>query len=180
MFCNLQRNGLKWGEKLDMFQDEDTAKALLAESTWLDSEARCLHCGTGSVQTHVKRGTMTLRYRQCEGRFMFSLRIDRVMVHSKLEYRAWPVITSLLAVKLKGISPLEVRRALGIGQEAPWLMLGLPTIAYEVEKDGCLDLPGATDSPRARSEATCQTVSARKGGAPGPQETTGLKSTLIQ
>ena len=126
------RKGLTLLEVADMFKDEETAKAWLAEQRWPEGP-RCPYCDSPNVQSDVKHKTMTHRCRECEGKPMFTLRTGTVMEGSKLKYRIWAVGIYLFTTNIKGISSMKLHRELGIGQKAAWFMLHRLRKAFEVE-----------------------------------------------
>lgn len=126
------RKGLTLLEVADMFKDEETAKAWLAEQRWPDGP-RCPYCDSPNVQCGIKHKTMTHRCRECEGKPMFTLRTGTVMEGSKLKYRIWAVGIYLFTTNIKGISSMKLHRELGIGQKSAWFMLHRLRKAFEVE-----------------------------------------------
>ena len=126
------RKGLTLLEVADMFRDEDTAKAWIAQQRWPVGPT-CPRCGTIDVQSNIKHKTMTHRCRECDGKPMFSIKTGTVMEGSNLKYRVWAVGIYLFTTNIKGISSMKLHRELGISQKAAWFMLQRLRKAFEAE-----------------------------------------------
>lgn len=85
------RNGLSPVDVMRKFPDA-TAEAWIVQHRW-PYGIRCPHCD--SVQSHVKRPSMSYRCRLC--RKFFSSRMGAVMQRSNLGARVWIVATYLLS-----------------------------------------------------------------------------------
>ena len=126
------RKGLTLLQVADMFPDEDTAKAWLADLRWPDGPY-CPHCGSVNVQSNIKHKTMTHRCRDCPNKRMFSVKTGTVMEGSNLKYRVWAIGIYLFTTNIKGVSSMRLHRELGIGQKAAWFMLHRLRKAFEAE-----------------------------------------------
>ena len=116
------RKGLTLLEIADLFADEESAWAWIAERRW-PTGPHCPHCGSLNVQEGIKHPSMTHRCRDCDGKPMFSLKTGTIMEGSNLKYRVWAVGLYLFTTNLKGVSSMKLHRELGIGQKAAWFML---------------------------------------------------------
>ena len=126
------RKGLTLLEVADMFSDEESAKAWLAEQRWPHGPF-CPRCGTLNVQSDIKHKTMTHRCRECKGKPMFSMKTGTVMEGSNLKYRIWAIGIYLFTTNIKGISSMRLHRELGIGQKSAWFMLHRLRKTFEAE-----------------------------------------------
>ena len=101
----------------------------------------CPKCGSVNVQSNIKHKTMTHRCRDCtsgearKSKTMFTLRHGSVMEGSKIKYRAWAVGIYLFSANIKGISSIQLRRELKIGQKAAWFMLHRLRLAIDENPD---------------------------------------------
>ena len=129
------RKGITLMEVMDMFRDEESAKAWLTEQRWPNGPF-CPYCGTYNVQSDIKHKTMTHRCRVCVrkgSRRMFTLKTGTIMEASNLKYRAWAVGIYLFTTNIKGVSSMKLHRDLGISQKAAWFMLHHLRKAFEAE-----------------------------------------------
>ena len=124
------RKGLSFMDVADMFPDEETSRKWLESVRWPDGPY-CPHCGSFNVQCNIKHKNMTHRCRDCEGKPMFTLRHGSIMQDSKIKYRAWAIGIYLFSANIKGISSMQLRRELKIGQKAAWFMLHRLRTAFE-------------------------------------------------
>ena len=100
-----------------MFPDNDTATDFFTMVRWPNGVA-CPKCGSVDVQTGSAHPQMPYRCRDC--RKQFSARTGTVMQSSKLPIRTWVIAAYLVTTSLKGISSMELHRALGITQKTAW------------------------------------------------------------
>ena len=54
---------------------------------------------------------------------MFTVRLGTVMQGRHLKYREWAICIYLYTTNIKGISSMQLHRALGISQKAAWFLL---------------------------------------------------------
>ena len=113
------RKGITLTDVVNMFPDNATAEAWIAEGRWPDGPF-CPNCKTFNVQSNIKHKTMTHRCRECPGKPMFSLKTGTIMQGSNLGYRVWAIATYLMTTNLKGISSMKLHRELGITQRSAW------------------------------------------------------------
>ena len=116
------RNGLSFMEIADMFKDEETSRKWLESVRWPQGP-HCPHCGSFNVQCDIKHPKMTHRCRDCDNRPMFTLRHGTVMEGSKIKHRAWAIGVYLFSANIKGVSSMQLRRELKIGQKAAWFLM---------------------------------------------------------
>ena len=129
------RKGMTFMEVLDKFPNEDAARDWIAEQRW-PVGPYCPKCGSFNVQSGIAHKTMTHRCRDCKSgksKTMFSLKTGTVMEGSNLKYRAWAVGIYLFTTNIKGVSSMQLHRALGISQKAAWFMLHRLRLALEAE-----------------------------------------------
>ena len=129
------RKGVTLLEVSNMFRDEESAKAWIADQRWQNGPT-CPYCGTNNVQSGIKHRTMTHRCRVCvhkSSKRMFTLKTGTVMEASNLPYRVWAVGIYLFTTNIKGISSMKLHRELGISQKAAWFMLHRLRKAFEAE-----------------------------------------------
>ena len=113
------RKGITLTDVVNMFPDNATAEAWIAEGRWPNGPF-CPFCKTLNVQSNIKHKTMTHRCRECPSKPMFSLKTGTVMQGSNLGYRVWAIATYLMTTNLKGISSMKLHRELGITQRSAW------------------------------------------------------------
>ncbi len=129
------RKGLTLLEVAAMFHDEDDAREWIAAQRWPDGP-HCPRCGSVNVQVGIAHKTMTHRCRDChtgKSKTMFSIKTGTVMEGSNLKYRAWAVGIYLFTTNIKGVSSMQLHRAVGISQKAAWFMLHRLRLAFEAE-----------------------------------------------
>ena len=116
------RKGLTLVRVADMFRNEETAEAWVANLRWPHGP-HCPECGSFRVQSGIKHRTMTHRCRDCAGKPFFSLRKRTIMESSKLSYRAWAIGIYLFGTNLAGVSPMRLHQEIGMTRKSAWFML---------------------------------------------------------
>lgn len=99
----------------ELFPDEESAVAWFESTRWPDGRY-CPHCGSVDIAECAK--PQPYRCRDC--RKHFSARTGTAMQSSKLPVEKWLYAMYLISVSKKGLSSLQLARALGIAQEAAW------------------------------------------------------------
>ncbi len=161
-----RRKGLTLLQVADMFDDEAKAEAWIAERRWPNGP-HCPDCGSFHVQSGIKHKTMTHRYRDCDGRPMFTLRKGTVTEGSKSPYRAWAIAICLYTTNLKGVSSMKLHRELGISPKAARFMLQRLRKAAKMDAGLFPARSRPTGRMRAASAQTCRTPGA--GSRPPPK-----------
>ena len=112
------RTGIGIIELLEMFPDEDTARAWFEEIRWPKGRV-CAHCGSERTReaTHSK-----MPYWCSDCRSYFSVKVGTVMEASKIGYRKWAIAFYQILTNLKGVSSLKLHRDLGISQPSAWFL----------------------------------------------------------
>ena len=113
------RQGLSLIELMDLFPDDDAARAWFEAVRWPNGPV-CPYCGSKNVQSGIKHKTMTHRCRSCSDKRMFTLKTGTVMQSSKLGYRTWAIAIYLLTTSLKGVSSMKLHRDLKVTQKTAW------------------------------------------------------------
>lgn len=104
---------------LEMFPSEEAASRWLEKVRWPEGPV-CPHCGRSNVAEKANRKPATFRCRGC--RQFFSLRHSSVMECSRTPLCKWPIAVYLCGEFPKGVSSLQLHRALGITQKSAWFM----------------------------------------------------------
>ncbi len=128
----------------EMFNDEEKAKAWIADIRWQGMPC-CPYCGSTNVLCNVKHPSMDYRCRDCPKRPMFSVKTGTVMQSSKISYRHWAIGIYLFTTNLKGISSMKLHRELGIGKKAAWFMLHRLRAAFEANEEAPFGGPVEVD-----------------------------------
>ena len=112
------RTGIGIIELLEMFPDEDTARAWFEEIRWPNGRV-CAHCGSERTReaTHSK-----MPYWCSDCRSYFSVKVGTVMEASKIGYRKWAIAFYQILTNLKGVSSMKLHRDLGISQPSAWFL----------------------------------------------------------
>ena len=113
------REGLSLIEIMEMFPDEDTARAWIEGIVWPDE--RC--CGKcGSINTK-EASHKTMPYWCSDCRSYFSVRTGTPLAHSHIPLRKWAIGIYVCLTSLKSVSSMKLHRDLDISQKAAWFML---------------------------------------------------------
>ena len=145
----------------------------------------CPKCGSFNVQSGIKHKTMTHRCRDCtnesgKNKTMFTVRQGSVMEATRIPYRAWAVGIYLFSANIKGISSMQLRRELKIGQKAAWFMLQRLRLAFD-EGPSQFSGPVETDSTffggkrKAMSNQKRKELAGTGRGGVGKAIVTGVK-----
>ena len=114
-----ERQGISIIQLLDMFPDEDSARAWFEETRWPDDRA-CGKCG--SIRT-TEASHKRMPYWCTDCRSYFSVKTGTVMQSSNLPLRKWAVAIYIMTTSLKGISSMKLHRELGISQPSAWHLM---------------------------------------------------------
>lgn len=107
-------------ELFRMFPDDEAAERWLEDIRWPDGR-HCPDCGSHNTVPVKSRLPMPFRCRDC--RHHFSVRKGTVMQGSKLGLRFWVIAGFLMVTSPKGISSVQLGRALGLRQGTAWYLL---------------------------------------------------------
>ena len=108
-------------EIMDMFPDDDTAKAWFVKNRW-PKGVHCPECGSDNVQTNAPNKKQPYRCRERQCRLRFSAKTGTVMHGSNLPYRKWAIAINLCLTSLKGVSSMKLKNDLKITQKSAWHM----------------------------------------------------------
>ena len=134
------RKGLSLVEVVDMFPDDDAARAWFEEVRW-DGEPACPTCGSVNVQCGAKHPNMTHRCRDC--RKFFSVTMGTAMQSTKLGLRIWALAIYLMTTELKGRASMKLHRDLGVTQKTAWHLAHRLRTAWE--QDGWTPFAGPVE-----------------------------------
>ena len=105
---------------LDMFPDEAAAREWCETARW-GGKPTCPHCrSAGRVQPVPGATPMPYHCGAC--RKYFSVMTGTVMQSSKLPLRTWVIGIHLMSTSLRGGSPKELHRDLGVTRKTAWLL----------------------------------------------------------
>lgn len=113
------RQGISLFQLQRMFPNERAARSWFERTLW-GEERHCPRCG-GNRTCESKHREMPYWCSDC--RAYFSVKLGTVMESSKLSLLTWLYAIYLEATNLKGVSSMELHRALGISQPAAWHLL---------------------------------------------------------
>ena len=108
------RKGITLPELVQMFPDDETAEQWFVETRWPDG-IRCAHCD--SERTGVKANHPSLPYHCSDCRSFFSVKTNSVMRDSDVGCQKWAMAIYLMTTNLKGVSPIELLRNIGVTQK---------------------------------------------------------------
>ncbi len=112
------KDGLSLIQLFEMFADEEQSERWFERERWGD-EPRCAHCDSENVGC-IKHPTMPYRCRDC--RKYFSVRTNSLMHGSKISYQKWAIAIHYMASHPKGISSVQLGKALGVQQRTAWFI----------------------------------------------------------
>lgn len=104
-------------EFFDMFPDESAAHRWFEQIIW-EGEPVCPHCGHTRARGLKKQGVY--RCRMCKKDF--TVRTGTVMHGSKIPFRKWLLAMYLMCEARKGVSSVQMAKALGITQKSAWFL----------------------------------------------------------
>ena len=111
------QNDLSLIQLFKMFPDDATAEKWFVEKRWPDG-IRCTKCDCDNIQEKSSHPHMPYRCRGC--RKFFSVKTDTVMHSSPLGFQVWAIAIYLLSTRPKGISSVQLHKALNITQKSAW------------------------------------------------------------
>ena len=113
------RKGIGILELLDMFPNEDAARAWFEQIRW-PKVRTCARCG--SEQTRPVPNAKPMPYWCTACRSYFSVKVGTVMQSSKIPLRKWAIAFYQMTINRKGVSSMKLHRDLGISQTSAWFM----------------------------------------------------------
>ena len=114
------REGISLLELAEMFPSEDAAREWFEARIWPDGR-RCPRCG--GDQTSETRNARPQPYWCKPCRKYFSVKVGTLMEASNLPLKKWAYAIYLELTRLKGISSMELHRAIRVRQPTAWFML---------------------------------------------------------
>ncbi len=99
--------------------DEAAAVAFMEEKRW-GQDPYCPHCGLNNVYRVQSGKPMSHRCRQCKR--YYSVRTGTVMAETNLPVRTWLLAIHLIHTSRKGISALQLHKALGVAYSTAWFL----------------------------------------------------------
>jgi len=115
------RKGISLVAIMNMFPEDDAAKAWLVANHWSDG-VYCPHCGSLKVQTGAAHLTMPYRCRARKCRKRFSTNSGTAMRASKLTCRAWAITRYRSLNPLKSVSSRKLHWVMEITQNPAWFL----------------------------------------------------------
>lgn len=116
----------------EMFPDDATAERWFANSRWPDG-IRCAYCNGDNIDTEAKHPTMPYFCNDC--RKYFSAKTNSVMHRSKIGYQEWAIAIYMITTSIKGVSSMQLHRALGVTQKTAWHMGHRIREAYNISAE---------------------------------------------
>ena len=106
-------------EAVMYFSDEARAEQWFIKRRWKNG-VRCAHCKSREV-SRVDGRPLPFRCRRCWK--YFSVKTNSVMHSSKLPCSKWAITLYLMLTHPKGISSIQLSKAIGVQQRTAWFML---------------------------------------------------------
>ncbi len=103
------------------FSEEPAARKWFESIVWPSGERFCPRCGGNNTKEVPNEKPMPYHCGDC--RKYFSVKTGTVMEKSNLKLHKWAMAIYLIASHPKGISSLQMHRALGVTQKTAWMMM---------------------------------------------------------
>ncbi len=113
------RKGISLLELFQQFPDDSSAEQWFIAQRWPNGPV-CPKCESSDVSTTTKHKTMPFHCRQC--RRFFSVKTGSIMEGSKLPYQKWLIAVYCLTTRIKGVSSMELHRAINVTQKTAWYL----------------------------------------------------------
>lgn len=113
-------NDLSLVEAVRYFSDEALAEQWFIKRRWKHG-IRCAHCNGRQISKCGSDRPQPFRCRTCWK--YFSVRTKTLMHSSKLPYSKWAITLYLMLTHPKGISSIQLSKAIGVQQRTAWFML---------------------------------------------------------
>ncbi len=104
-------------EAVRRFSDEKAAEEWFIARRWPDG-IKCPHCASAEISVRENRKPMPFHCRAC--RQYFSVRTGTLLHASKLPLSKWALAFYLMSVNRKGVSSVQLSKALGVTQKTAW------------------------------------------------------------
>ncbi len=101
------------------FPDEDACRRYLEKRRWGGTPA-CPHCGNAQKVYRYKNGK-TFKCAHCQKQF--SVKTGTIYENSNIPLRKWFLAFYLISLSKKGISSIELSKAIGVTQKSAWYLL---------------------------------------------------------
>ena len=113
----------------EMFPDDKTAERWFEKQRWPNG-VHCPCCESDNVHESAAHPTMPYQCNSCKK--WFSAKSKSVMHSSKLGYQKWAIAIYMFVTHPKGVSSIQLHKALGITQKSAWHMLHRIRKAYNI------------------------------------------------
>lgn len=104
---------------VDKFPDELSCRKYLENQLWKNGVC-CPHCKNKKVYTYSNGKLFKCAYKRC--RKQFQVTTGTIYENSNLPLRKWFLAFYLISTNKKGISSIQLAKALGITQKSAWYM----------------------------------------------------------
>ena len=104
-------------DAVQKFSTEEAAEAWFIDRRWPDG-VKCPHCASAEISVRKNRKPMPFHCRTC--RQYFSIRTGTLLHASKLPLSKWALAFYLMSVNRKGVSSVQLSKALGVTQKTAW------------------------------------------------------------
>ncbi len=104
-------------EAVQRFSSESAAEEWFIARRWPDG-VKCPHCASAEISVRENRRPMPFHCRTC--RQYFSVRTGTLLHASKLPLSKWALAFYLMSVNRKGVSSVQLSKALGVTQKTAW------------------------------------------------------------
>lgn len=111
--------GLSFGDFIERFGTEDGCERELTKQRWPEG-FKCPKCDSGEY-SNFRRGRL-LYFQCCACRKQTSLIAGTALASSKLSLRQWFQAAYVISQAKNNVSSLELKRHLGVGYEAAWML----------------------------------------------------------
>jgi len=103
----------------EMFPDEKSAREYFEDKMW-EGRPMCPHCGHIKITALKREGFYQCKMKMC--RKYFTVRTGTAMHASKIPLRKWIFAMHLMCHSRKGVSSVQMGKALGITQKSAWFL----------------------------------------------------------
>lgn len=169
-------------ELLQLFPNEEAARAYIEARRWPNGAVNCPHCGCLDNITARKNGF----YRCNPCKKDFTVRTGTIYERSHIPLHKWMYAMYILVTARKGVSSMQLAKELGITQKSAWFMLGrlreacgneIETLRGTVEVDEAY-FGGREKNKHASKKANAGTGAVRKTAVLGIRERGGRTKAM--
>ncbi|MCY4020999.1 MAG: IS1595 family transposase [Chloroflexi bacterium] len=111
----------------EMFPNDATAEEWFVKVRWPDGVC-CAYCNGTNIQDGTKHKTMPYWCNDCKK--WFSPKTNSVMHSSRMGYQKWAIAIYMMMSHPKGISSIQLHKAIGVTQKTAWYMMHRIRKAY--------------------------------------------------